>query len=415
MTEIGRGFRGKIDDYFNISEQITVSISMMGSGNYDSCCFGVDSLDKLSDENYMVFYNQTSSPNKEIVLSGSGANTMYTIFLSKLPVHINKLVFTVSIEGNGVMGQIQGLIVTLSQGNNSLKLNLSGSAFHDEKAVIAVEIYKKDIWWRVAAVASGFNGGLSALLKHYGGEEDLSAAVSSIPPLPNKMSLEKRLEKDAPQLVSLAKPLKVSLEKHKLTDVVAQVALLIDISGSMTNMFKNGIVQMVIDKIVPLAMQFDDNGEFELWYFGTGCKRMSSVTIKNYQQATANWNQLMSKLGGGTDLSPAIDGVIDEYKNSTLPAYVLCITDGETSNAAKVKRLIATASSHPIFWQFIGVGRGNYGILEELDTMTGRKVDNANFFSLDDIRRVDNTELYSRMLAEFPEWLKEAKRLNVLK
>ena len=68
MTEIGRGFRGKIDDYFNISEQITVSISMMGSGNYDSCCFGVDSLDKLSDENYMVFYNQTSSPNKEIVL-----------------------------------------------------------------------------------------------------------------------------------------------------------------------------------------------------------------------------------------------------------------------------------------------------------------------------------------------------------
>ena len=46
--------------------------------------------------------------------------------------------------------------------------------------------------------------------------------------------------------------------------------------------------------------------------------------------------------------------------------------------------------------------------------MTGRKVDNANFFSLDDIGRIDNTELYSRMLKEFPEWLKEAKHLKIL-
>ncbi|GHV52658.1 hypothetical protein FACS1894216_09190 [Synergistales bacterium] len=47
--------------------------------------------------------------------------------------------------------------------------------------------------------------------------------------------------------------------------------------------------------------------------------------------------------------------------------------------------------------------------------MAGRRVDNANFFALDDIDRIDNTELYSRMLGEFPLWLKEAKRLGILK
>ena len=420
MTEMQRGFRGKIDDYFNPLNEITIAISVAGDGEYDSCCFGVDANDKLSDESYMVFFNQTVSPKHEIVLNGSGANTTYALSLSKLPGHIHKLVFTVSIDGDGVMSQIQKLSAVMSQGGKALTLSLTGADFRSEKAVIAIEIYRKDVW-RVAAVAGGFNGGLSALLKHYGGEEDTAAVRPVQAKLdPNKISLEKRLEKEAPQLVSLVKPLKVSLEKHKLTDVVAQVALLVDISGSMSETFESGTVQRVIDKIVPLAMQFDDNGEFELWYFGTRSKRMPSVTIKNYTHATSNWRSLMNQCGGGTDLAPAIEEVVDEYKKSTLPAYVLCITDGATSNGAKVKKLISGASDYPIFWQFIGIGGGgffgggSYGILEELDTMSGRRVDNANFFSLDDIDRVDNTELYSRMLAEFPDWLKEAKRLKIV-
>ncbi|MDR1481633.1 MAG: VWA domain-containing protein [Synergistaceae bacterium] len=413
MTEMQRGFRCKIDDHFNSASGITVSISATGDSEYDSCCFGVDSSDKLSDESYMVFFNQTTSPNREIILSGSGANTSYSVDLTKLPDKIQKLVFTLSIDGSGVMNQIKQFTVKVSQEGKTLMLNLDGSHFQSERAVIAVEIYRKDVW-RLNAVASGFNGGLSELLKHYGGEEVAPAASASSPPAPTKVSLEKRLEKEAPQLVSLAKPLKISLEKHNLTEVIAQVALLIDISGSMSSSFSSGIVQRVIDKIVPLAMQFDDNGEFELWYFGSSCKRMDSVTTKNYQQATLNWKKIMSSCGGGTNLFPAIKEVVEEYKHGNLPAYVLCITDGGTSNGKQVKDLIKSASSYPIFWQFIGIGGSSYGILEDLDTMTGRKVDNANFFALDDIDRIDNAILYSRMLSEFPQWLKEAKRASIL-
>jgi stress response protein SCP2/Mg-chelatase subunit ChlD len=410
MLEIQRGFRCKIEEHFNLASEITIALSVTGGGEYDSCCFGVDSADKLSDENYMIFFNQTASPNHEIVLNGSGANTSYAVNLSKLPEKINKLVFTVSIDGAEVMSQVRELSVKLTQGSKVLALNLKGSDFKSEKAVIAIEIYRKDVW-RIAAVASGFNGGLSALLAHYGGAEDTSTAVSK----PQKISLEKRLEQEAPKLVSLAKPLKISLEKHKLTDVIAQVALLIDISGSMSSSFKNGVVQRVIDKVVPLALQFDDNGEFELWYFGTSCKRLPAVTSRNYANSTDDWKNTMKKCGGGTDLVPAIEDVIDEYQKGNLPAYVLCITDGATSNASKVKKLIAKASDCPIFWQFIGIGGSSYGVLEELDSMSGRKVDNANFFALDDIDRIENAELYSRMLSEFPLWLKEAKRLNILK
>ena len=55
-----------------------------------------------------------------------------------------------------------------------------------------------------------------------------------------------------------------------------------------------------------------------------------------------------------------------------------------------------------------------YGILEQLDTMPGRYVDNANFFALDDLHDISDVELYDRMLKEFPLWLKEIKKLGMI-
>ena len=56
----------------------------------------------------------------------------------------------------------------------------------------------------------------------------------------------------------------------------------------------------------------------------------------------------------------------------------------------------------------------NYGILEKLDTMSGRYVDNAGFFALDDFKKVSNEELYARLLEEFPSWLEEIKRKGMI-
>jgi hypothetical protein len=108
-----------------------------------------------------------------------------------------------------------------------------------------------------------------------------------------------------------------------------------------------------------------------------------------------------------------MDLVIKEYRGSKLPAYIIFITDGGVGSEKDIKKLLIEASREPIFWQFIGVGGSDYGVLERLDGMQGRYVDNANFFALDDFNRVDAGELYSRMLAEFPQWLKEAKHLNI--
>ncbi len=410
-----RGMRGKLAQYFDISCPLEISMQTVGTAVYDYCCFGVDAASQLSDDRYMIFYNQTRSPNGEITCQTEGNGIRFFTALQQLPAAIQKLVFTVSIDGSGTMGQISGHTLTIQQsGHEPLVLQLAGKDFQQEKAIISVEIYQKD-GWRFSVVARGFNGGLGDLLRVYGGEEAKpEAAPPPPPPVPQKVSLEKKLAEHAPELVSLAKPIMVELKKKNIQDVIARVALVIDISGSMTGRFSDGTVQQIVNKILPLAVQFDDDGELDFWYYGSRCKRMDAVTMQNYSTAVPyDWQKLMRKLGYGNNEPVVMKEVIDEYQRSKLPAYVIFVTDGGIYETGKIKKLLVDSSRYPIFWQFVGVGGSDYGILEDFDNMSGRYVDNANFFALDDFRSVPNTELYSRLLGEFPEWLKEARRLHI--
>lgn len=422
---IQRGFRDKLEKYADPSREISVEMNVNGGAVYDYCCFGVDAAGKLSDDRYMVFYNQTQSPGREITFSSNGSGAKFDVDLSRLPSTINKLVFTVSIDGNGTMGNIVSHTLNIKQNRQIVAdMTLTGKDFHAEKAIIAIEIYKKDVW-RFAAVASGFNGGLGDLLRSYGGEE-LKASAPAPQPAPKqnqptpqaapaKVSLEKKLQKDAPKLVSLAKPLQLELEKRNLQNTIARVALVLDISGSMVGRYDNGTVQEIVNKTLPLAVQFDDDGELDFWYYGSRCRRMGSVNMKNYTYAVPyDWKGLMRSLGYGNNEPLVMKEVLAEYKQSKLPAYVIFITDGGVGSENEIKQVLIEASHEPIFWQFVGVGGYGYGVLERLDTMSGRYVDNANFFALDDFKSVSNAELYSRLLNEFPQWLQEIKRKRMI-
>ena len=465
-----RGWKDKLEKYVDLNENIFVDMKIRGNAEYDFCCFGVDSEGKLSDDRYMVFYNQKTTPQKEVSITELPDGVRYTLKLSVIPDYINKLVFTVSIDGTQTMGEMECFITKVYQQEaQSLELSLTGGDFAKEKAVIAIEIYRKDVW-RIGCVAGGFDGGLSALLTHFGGEEvgegtatgsqvDTAANMSlsqgacekvaspqaiSEKPAPSietavmsssqqatlsevtvqktdsaasssaKVSLEKKLEK-APKLVSLAKPLGVELKKRNLETLVARVGLVMDISGSMTARFKNGTVQEIVNKTLPLAVQFDDDGELDCWYYGTTARRMDSVNLDNYTKAVPKeWKQLMLELGGCNNEPVVLRMVLDTYRDTQLPVYVLFITDGGVSKKSEIQKIITEASKLPIFWQFVGVGGSGYGILEKLDSMKGRYVDNAGFFALDDFKKVSNEELYARLLEEFPKWLKAIRNKGMI-
>lgn len=421
--DIQRGMRDKLSKYMNMSEPIEVSMQIVGNSEFDFSCFGVDAQGKLSDDRYMVFYNQTSSPNGEISYTPINGGVAFTIRPEMLPETINKLVFTVSIDGSGTMGNIISHMVTIGNaGSPSVVMSLTGNDFSGEKAIISIEIYRKDEW-RFSASASGFNGGIADLLHYFGGEaEEDSAPQSAVQPTQPadsgntiKVSLEKKLSA-APELVSLAKPIAVQLEKKKLTNTSARVALVMDMTGSMWMPYKNGEVQAVVNKMLPLAVQFDDDGQLDYWYYANTCERRPPVTLANYKTAVPeNWPKVMTALGGTNNEPAVIEDVMNYYLGTQSPVYVIFITDGGACNPNEIERLICQSANMPIFWQFVGLDGGNYGILEKLDKLGGRSVDNTGFFAIDDFMNIQDDELYDRLLSEFPVWLEAAKNNGIIR
>ena len=103
-------------------------------------------------------------------------------------------------------------------------------------------------------------------------------------------------------------------------------------------------------------------------------------------------------------------------KKSQIPVYIVFISDGNCNNYKKcMQRIIAESSGYPIFWQFVGLGnKGDYGLLNKLDNFQNRKVDNSDFFIVDDIVSMPDEVLYQKLFNEFPDWIKKARELNIM-
>lgn len=222
--EILKGQRTPIAKFLSNTNQVfQIELLIMGIP-VDFSCFGLNTEGKLLSDEYMTFFNQPKTPCGSISLSFANNSATFICDLTKLPAAVESLSFTAAIDGSQTMNQMQsGYLRFLNNGQELARFNFSGSDFNNEKALMLGDIYRKNGEWRFNAFGQGFNGGLSALLEHFGGEEDKTPQIPSVQTvqLSKALSLEKKLEKEAPQLLSLAKKLSISLEKKQLQDVVA--------------------------------------------------------------------------------------------------------------------------------------------------------------------------------------------------
>lgn len=208
------------------------------------------------------------------------------------------------------------------------------------------------------------------------------------------------------------------LEKKELNGLISRVCMVMDISGSMSGLYASGKVQQVIERLLPVAMQFDDNGVMEAWVFSNDFHRIPDISLNNFYNYINN-NQLTQRFYmGGTEYAPVMQDIYKKYiieEPAAIPTLVLFITDGDNSDKAQTTRVITDISRYPIFWQFVGIGSSNFKYLKQLDTMEGRYIDNANFFSVNDLTRLSDNDLYGRLLGEYPEWLNKAKSVGLIR
>jgi hypothetical protein len=79
------------------------------------------------------------------------------------------------------------------------------------------------------------------------------------------INMEKRVAEQAPQLLNLVKAARVSLEKRELAEETARVALVLDVSASMGELYATGAVQAFAERALALALQWDDDGEVDVF------------------------------------------------------------------------------------------------------------------------------------------------------
>ncbi|WP_432119215.1 TerD family protein [Streptomyces sp. bgisy032] len=170
--EFQRGHKARISD-LTAGTDLYVGVQISGPGlSFDISCFGLDAGERLSDDRYFIFYNQPKSPEEAIQLLGAqaGDTESFRVTLDRIPPQIQKLSFTATIDGDGQMSQVgPGYLRIVAGGEEVARYPFDGSEFSTERAVMLGDFYLKDVW-RFAAVGQGFDGGLDALLKNFGGE-----------------------------------------------------------------------------------------------------------------------------------------------------------------------------------------------------------------------------------------------------
>lgn len=419
---------------------------------------------RVRDDGDFVFYNQPESPGGAVRHLGkqqaSGTvSDILEVDLGRLEHGVERVVLAASADG-GSFGRLSGLTLRLLDAGTRNELARFAMEATTETALIGGELYLRGGRWKFRAVGQGYTSGLFGLATDFGINVDEEPQPTAAPPAANLATPpaaapapasppapgapwrgpvmgEERLPVDMRKRLSLRKEqVAVSLRKHRAEGVSARVVLVLDASGSMAALYTRGTVAEVVERMAAVAAELDDDGDMQAWTFASNPARLPDLTLGELPE----WLRLHVRVGqislfrrrsrkglepGQVDMrdvgiqneeQKVIAEVRDFVRRNPVPVptLVLFFSDGGIHRNAEIERELREAAEEPVFWQFVGLGRSEYGILPRLDTMQGRRVDNVGFFAVDRIEDVPDTELYDRLLSKFPSWITAAGWAGVL-
>lgn len=143
----------------------------------DTAVFLLTADGKVTCDEDVIFYGQMSSVDGQVrLLPGKGQDANRVIInLKNLDEKYHRIVISISVyeaEIGGVsLGEIRSIYcrIVTNEGKEILRYDVN-EGLTMETALVIVEIYRYRGQWRIAAVGSGFNGGLKALCLSYGVE-----------------------------------------------------------------------------------------------------------------------------------------------------------------------------------------------------------------------------------------------------
>jgi hypothetical protein len=217
------------------------------------------------------------------------------------------------------------------------------------------------------------------------------------------------------RIIDLSKKAAFAANKHGIEGQRAQVVLVLDISASMNALYKSGVIQRVIERMLGLAVTFDDDGQIDVLLFGTNAYPLPPVTLDEIEGYVERVILSQYKIREATNYAPPLRLLLNKYQApQPAPVFVIFLTDGGNADKPASAEAIRELSKQPIFVQFVGIGKEDFPFLHRLDELPGRVIDNAGFMHVNDIEAIEDAELYDRLLNEFPQWLTKAREKELL-
>jgi uncharacterized protein YegL len=224
-----------------------------------------------------------------------------------------------------------------------------------------------------------------------------------------------------------AEVMTVNLAKKGITTIPTMRVLAdLDVSGSMSGLYRNGTVEKAFEKLLGLAFKFDDNGEIDMVVFDTTAHALPTAKVADYgsyvtRNITSQWNRYGGGTSYGQPLQANMDFLFGEEKPKGLfgmfkkgaqhpanepPALVLFFTDGDPSDGDAAARIIKAAQDQdrPVYFHLIGMGTATrFPTLQRL----ADDYDNCGFINLHSIDMSDD-DLYRELTTdEFVAFLKK--------
>lgn len=151
----------------------------------DASVFLLDKNGRAGGIEDFIYYNNLVGGNGAVTHTGDnltgagdGDDEQIVVDLAQIPVHVEKLAFTVTIheavQRSQNFGQVSNSFVRVvneTNGQEVLRYDL-GEDFSVETALVVCELYRHQGEWKFNAVGSGFSGGLAALCRNYGLQVD---------------------------------------------------------------------------------------------------------------------------------------------------------------------------------------------------------------------------------------------------
>ena len=156
-----------------------------GDFDLDAAAFLLTDSGKVSRQEDFIYFGNLTHPSGSVqhmgdnlTGAGEGDDEQIRVDLSKVPEHITKIAFTVTIyepeQRRQNFGQINNAFIRIyneDTGEEMLRYDL-GEDFSIETAAVFGEVYKNGSEWKFNAIGSGYQGGLKALCTQYGIDAD---------------------------------------------------------------------------------------------------------------------------------------------------------------------------------------------------------------------------------------------------